>query len=461
MAAEVMVVEDEVVLCRFLLEFLEGIGYTACGAESGEEALDLFVEARPSLVLLDIKLPDIDGLEVLQRLKEIDPTCKVVVMSSYSAVGTVVRAMKRGAETYLTKPTPLPELQVLIEHLLEKPAGGEEIVTEMEGVIGRSPAMQQVLNMVRRVANTSATVLLRGESGTGKEVIARAIHQQSPSASKAFVAIDCASIPVNLMESELFGHERGAFTDARTQKKGLMEMADGGTLFLDEIGLLPIDMQSRLLHVLESQQFRRVGGTEEISVSMRFLAATNEDLEEAVHQGRFREDLYYRLNVVPIDLPPLREREDDVLLLAEYYLQFYSSLHQRGPKRLADDVLPQLRDYAWPGNVRQLKNAVERAVLMAEGEVIAAQALVLDRRARRADATSTGTLQIDAEGSIAVIFPPQGLALDQVEQAFIQAALQHVGGNVSQAAALLHMSRDTLRYRIDKYGLDSKASRPG
>ena len=332
MAAEVMVVEDEVVLCRFLLEFLEGIGYTACGAESGEEALDLFVEARPSLVLLDIKLPDIDGLEVLQRLKEIDPTCKVVVMSSYSAVGTVVRAMKRGAETYLTKPTPLPELQVLIEHLLEKPAGGEEIVTEMEGVIGRSPAMQQVLNMVRRVANTSATVLLRGESGTGKEVIARAIHQQSPSASKAFVAIDCASIPVNLMESELFGHERGAFTDARTQKKGLMEMADGGTLFLDEIGLLPIDMQSRLLHVLESQQFRRVGGTEEISVSMRFLAATNEDLEEAVHQGRFREDLYYRLNVVPIDLPPLREREDDVLLLAGFYLQFYSSLHQRRPQ---------------------------------------------------------------------------------------------------------------------------------
>ena len=464
MAVKIMVVEDEVVLCRFLIDFLEGIGYAACGAGSGQEALDLFAEERPSLVLLDIKLPDIDGLEVLRQLKEVDSACKVVVMSSYGDVRTVVKAMKRGAETYLTKPTPLPELQVLIEHLLQEPADGGELATEMEGVIGRSRAMRQVLDMVRRVASTSATVLIRGESGTGKEVIARAIHQHSPSSSKAFVAIDCTSIPHNLMESELFGHERGAFTDAQTQKKGLMEMADGGTLFLDEIGLMPLDMQSRLLHVLESRQFRRVGGTEEIEVEVRFLAATNEDLEEAVRQGRFREDLYYRLNVVPIELPPLREREDDVLLLANYYLEFYSALHQKGTRRLSDEARAQLRDYAWPGNVRQLKNAVERVVLMSEEEVVGGRDLVLDRRSRRVEATTEATteatavggLQVDAEGRVSISFPPQGLSLEAVERQLIQAALEQAGGIVSQAAPLLQMSRDTLRYRIDKYGLDVK-----
>jgi two-component system response regulator AtoC len=460
MAARILVVEDEAILRLDLTEFLKDSGYAASGAESGAEALRLQAKTPPDLVLLDLKLPDMNGLEVLQRVKEQNPAVKVVIMSSYSDARTIVKAVKLGAETYLTKPTPLPELLVLLETLLEKPVGDEKTVAELEGLIGRSRAMQEVLNMVRRVARTSATVLIRGESGTGKEVVARTIHQMSPSASKAFVAIDCASIPLNLMESELFGHERGAFTDARTQKKGLMEMADGGTLFLDEIGLMPLDMQSRLLHVLESRQFRRVGGTEEISVSVRLVAATNEDLEEAVFQGRFREDLYYRLNVVPIEIPPLRERADDVFLIADHYLQFYCALYQT-KRRLADAARARLREYAWPGNVRQLKNAIERAVLMAEGEIINADDVVLDRRARRAEETAAGAVQVDAEGRISITLPPAGLALEEVERQLILTALERADGNVTQAAALLHLTRYTLRYRLKKYGLDATGSAAG
>ncbi|MEW6755682.1 MAG: sigma-54 dependent transcriptional regulator [Candidatus Latescibacterota bacterium] len=462
MPADVLVVEDDGPLRHLLSTFVREMGHAVRGVATGQEAVDQYARNRPDLVLLDIKLPDVDGLQVLRRLKELDRRCPVVVMSSYSGADTIVEAIKLGAENYLTKPTPLPELRVLIDTLLEERlSGGQGDTWEVQGVIARSPAMHEVLRMVRRVADTRATVLIRGESGTGKEVIARAIHLLGASAAGSFVPVDCTSIPANLMESELFGHEAGAFTDARRRKRGLLELADHGTLFLDEIGLLPLDLQAKLLNVLETQSFRRVGGTEQVQVAVRFLAATNEDLEEAVHLGRFREDLYYRLNVVPIDLPPLREREDDVLLLAEHYLEVFTSLHATPPRRLADDARALLRSYSWPGNVRELRNVVERVVLMTDKRTIHADDLIIDRRARHARGEPSsgqpvlaGGLRLEADGRLSVVFPPQGMPLAGVERALIEAALQHTTGNVTRAAALLRVSRDTLRYRMAKYGLE-------
>ena len=323
----------------------------------------------------------------------------------------------------------------------------------LEGVIGQSEAMEKVFQVVHRIAGTRATLLIRGESGTGKEVVARAVHALGPFAGKGFVTVDCTNIPANLMESELFGHERGAFTDAKSQKSGLMEMADGGSIFLDEIGLMPLELQSKLLNVLETQRFRRVGGTVELTVSVRFLAATNEDLERAVREGRFREDLYYRLNVVPIDLPPLRDRDDDVILLAESAFEEYTTLHGTMPRLLAEDAVALLRSYPWPGNVRELRNAIERAVLMTDKEVIQAEDLIVDRRGRREDGRIG--FRVDSEGQIQVEFPPGGLSLEEVERKLIQAALTYTQENVTKAAQLLHVSRDTLRYRIAKYELEA------
>ena len=325
----------------------------------------------------------------------------------------------------------------------------------LEGVIGESEAMDRVFQILHRVAHTKATLLIRGESGTGKEVVARAIHNQGVFAGKSFVTVDCTNIPANLMESELFGHERGAFTDAKSQKRGLMEMADGGSIFLDEIGLLPLELQAKLLNVLETQRFRRVGGTVEMTVSVRFLAATNEDLEEAVRVGRFREDLYYRLNVVPIDLPPLRERDDDVLLIAAQVLEEYTTLHGTQARYLSDDAVALLRSYPWPGNVRELRNVIERAVLMSDLDVIDAEDLIIDRRGRRKDEGKIG-FRVDSDGQIQVEFPPAGLPLEEVERKLIQAALRHTHENVTKAAELLHISRDTLRYRISKYEQDEE-----
>ena len=445
-----MVVEDDPHLCDILVAFIKKCDYGACGAYTGQEASELFKRIRPDLVILDLKLPDSDGLQLLQKFKRSDPHCKVVILSTYSGTDTVVEAMKLGAENYLTKPTPLPELRLLIDTLLDVPSQDAPPPAEIEGVIGSSTAMQDVYRMVRKVAATSVTVLIRGESGTGKEVIARAIHMLSPFSDKSFIAVDCTNIPGSLMESELFGHERGAFTDAKAQKKGLVEIADGGTILFDEIGLLPIDLQSKLLNVLETMRFRRVGGTEEISVSVRFIAATNEDLEARVQEGQFREDLYYRLNVVPIRLPPLRERDEDVLLIAEHYLDFFSSLHGTVPRRLADDAKSLLRSYALPGNVRELRNVMERAVVIGERPIVHAEDLPIDRRKRLA----AEKFSIAEDGSVTIAFPSAGIPLEEIERQVVTAALEHTEGNVTRAANLLHVSRDKIRYRMAKYQLN-------
>jgi len=451
-----MVVDSDPELRQSLKTFFEKLGFDACTVATGREALARYAAEKPLLVLLDLQLPDMDGIETLKQLKMIDHLSKVVMTSVYSKVSRVVEAIKLGAENYLTKPVPLAELRVLVNNLLESRSAVLQTDSELGGVIGKSALMQDVFRMVRRVADTSATILIRGESGTGKEMIARAIHALGSSRDKLFITVACTSIPTNLMETELFGHERGAFTDARQQKKGLLEMADGGTLFLDEIGLLPLELQAKLLNVLETQKFRRVGSTGELQVSVRFLAATNEDLEEAVKDGGFREDLYYRLNVVPIHLPPLRLRSEDTMLLSEYFLQVYTSRYVAPIRRFSEDAQQLLQAYPWPGNVRELKNVIERAVLMTEGDLIDAEDLTIDRRVRKEPSALSSAVKISGEGKIEIAFPAQGIPLAVIEEQVVQAALQHTEGNVSRAASLLHITRDMMRYRIAKYGLSEE-----
>ena len=326
---------------------------------------------------------------------------------------------------------------------------------EAAGVVGQSAVIRDLSRLVERVAGTRATLLIRGESGTGKELIARAIHGLTQRNVSAFVTVDCTNIPANLMETELFGHERGAFTDASRAKKGLLEIAAGGTVFLDEIGLMPLELQAKLLNVLETLRFRRVGGTVEIEVDVRFLAATNQDLESSVRDGGFRDDLYHRLNVVPIEVPPLRTRGDDVRLIADHVLDEYTRLHDTGARRLGESAQLLLSAYSWPGNVRELRHVIERAVLMTDRTVIRADDLIIDRRNYAAPAATTisSGIRLDEKGAISVEFPPQGLALEAVERELIRAALEQSGKNVTRAAELLQVSRDTLRYRIGKHGL--------
>jgi two-component system response regulator AtoC len=457
MKALVLIVDDSDTVRFALSKQVEAMGYRTLVAASGEQALAHFTEQNPALVLLDYHMPGKDGLEVLQEIKARNAATKVIMISGHDDSSVIVRAMKLGAENYLVQPIAAVDLAVLVNRLLEEPeaiAAVEDEDDSMVGVIGCSEAMQVVFRMVRRVAPTQATVLIRGESGTGKEVIAHAIHLHSRVANKPLVTVDCTNIPSNLMESELFGHEKGAFTDARSLKKGLIETADGGTLFLDELGLMPLDIQAKMLHFLETRRFRRVGGTEELEVSLRILTATNEDLEQAVSEGRFREDLFYRLNVVPIDLPPLRARGDDVLLIAEHYLKWYSTLHGVELRTLAEDAKALFRAYAWSGNVRELRNVIERAVLMTDAPAIPASALSIDRRAEREGQSTARVLTMDGNGRLVVDFSAEGLAIEEVEKQLIQAALAEAKGNVSKAAALLHLSRDTLRYRIGKYELE-------
>ena len=455
MSVDVMVAAD-LEMRQLLVDLVEECRHQVHIAASGEEVPALYARVKPALVLLGYELPGADGLQALEGLRQQDPHCRVVMTSDHGESEVIVRAMKLGAENFLTQPIPRDELRVLLEGLGEDRAREAEERTSVEGVIGDSEAMQVVFRTLRRVARTRATVLIRGESGTGKEVIARAIHLLGQFLNASFVTVDCTNIPANLMESEMFGHERGAFTDARSRKVGLMETADGGTLFLDEIGLMPLELQAKLLNVLETQRFRRVGGNEEIEVTVRILAATNENLEVAVREGRFREDLYYRLNVVPVDLPPLRDRDEDVLLIAGHYLQWYTSLHGLPARQLAEDARALLQVYPWPGNVRELKNVIERVVLMTDSRVISASALSIDRRSSRPIAGENGGLHIDAKGLISGEFPAEGLELDKLEAQFIRIALDHTGGNITKAASLLHVSRDTLRYRIEKFQISGE-----
>ena len=445
----ILVVDDERLIRWTLRERLEEAGNAVLEAGTGTEALAL-AEEGADLVLLDFKLPDLDGLNVLRQIRDRHPEMIVILITALATVENAVEAMKRGAWHYLNKPIDLDELLLLVGKALETTRLRREVKSlkakesagySFDRIIGESPAMRAAKELLRKIAlSPASTVLLVGESGTGKDLAAKVIHYESARADGVFQNITCSALPESLLESELFGHERGAFTDAKQQKPGLLEQADGGTVFLDEIGEMTSALQAKLLRFLEEKTFRRVGGTADLQVDVRVVAATNRNLEEHVRSERFREDLYYRLRVLPVTLPPLRERTGDVAVLASHFVAQYAREFRKGVWGLTADAIRRLEAYGWPGNVRELKNAVERAVLLAEGERLLPEDFLLG----------------GAGGGAADAFrlPPAGVDLEELERDLVVQALRRTGGNQTQAARLLHLNRDQIRYRVEKFGLE-------
>lgn len=454
MPQRILIVEDEDKLRRVLSLHLQGEGFETDEARTAEEALPL--AERASLVLTDLRLPTVDGLTLMERLRLSAPATPVVVMTAYGSVEVAVEAMKRGADDFLPKPFSLDHLMTVVRKALEVKTLREENVRLKEelghryafsNIIGRGAKMREILASVERVAPTRTTVLLCGESGTGKDLIARAIHFHSPRARHPFVKINCTAIPENLMESELFGYEKGAFTGAAQAKPGKFEQADTGTVFLDEIGDVPPSIQVKLLRVLQEREFERLGSNKTRSIDVRVIAATNVDLQRAIEEGAFREDLYYRLNVFPMTIPPLRERREDVPFLAEHFLARFAAQQGRAPLTLSAEAQRKLVQYDWPGNVRELENVIERALVLAVGDVLRDDDIRLDHAPRRGSGANSGALNGDG-------FLPEGVTLDQHEQQLIREALRRAGGNKSQAARLLGLSRNALRYRLAQMGIE-------
>jgi two-component system response regulator AtoC len=426
-------------------------------AHTAGEGLDIVTRQQIDLVLLDLKLPDGDGLDVLYEIRKADSDLPVIVLTGHAAVESAVQAMKLGAYDYLEKPINLTELQLTAAKALESQAMRQEIQRlrsqqdrDQEFIVGDSKQMQDVARLIERVAPNKASVLILGESGTGKEVVAQAIHRMSPRAKKGFVPINCAAIPDTLMETELFGYEAGAFTDARRQKRGLVEMADGGTLFLDEISTLKPELQAKLLRIVETESVRRVGAMKDIHVDLRVIAATNQDLRQAIREKTFREDLYYRLSVVVIEVPPLRERIEDIDKFAAAFIAHFNRATATSVTGISEDALRLMRQYEWPGNVRELRNVIERAMILCSGDMINVGDLPAEIVRKEPGTAFAGNL---------LSIPPVSSGVDmkatiaRIEKRMIREALDQSEGNKSKAARLLGVSRDVLNYSIQKYGL--------
>ncbi|RKY05551.1 sigma-54-dependent Fis family transcriptional regulator [Candidatus Poribacteria bacterium] len=456
----VLVVDDDPSVRYSLKRLFTSRGFEVELARSAEEALSKIKRSSPDAVIMDIRMPGMDGLEALRRIKEIDPKLPVIVATAYGTTDTAIEAVKRGAYDYILKPFDIPTLQDLVQKAVQ--AGrmmrgyvgleGERVFGEGEMLIGNSPAMQEVYKLIGQVAPTDMTVLIQGESGTGKELVARAIYTHSRRADKPFLPVNCAALPEPLLESELFGHERSALTGAYTRRIGKFEQCDGGTIFLDEIGDMPLSTQAKLMRVLQEGEIQRLGGTESIKVDVRIIAATNKDLKKLIAEGRFREDLYYRLNVVTIKLPPLRERKEDIPLLARYFLERELKRVDKTIIGFDDGAIEKLMEHDWPGNVRELENVIKRAVVVCHEPIITADDILIERvELRRVEERSTEELldELFRRAVESGVNDP----MRWIERELIVRALRRTKGNQSQAARLLGMSRTTLRDKIRSYGI--------
>ncbi len=449
---KILVVDDEKGMRDFLSIMLKKEGYEVASAERGEDALKAVQAEIYDLVITDVKMPQIDGIEVLKTVKDVSPETVVIMITAFATTETAVEAMKLGAYDYITKPFKVDEMKLIIQKALEKHHLRKENIllrreiesrAGFENFIGRSESMQRVFSLIRQVANTGSTVLITGESGTGKELVARAIHFSSARGKGQFVTINCGALPETLLESELFGYMKGSFTGAASNKQGLFEAAHGGTIFLDEISATTPALQIKLLRVIQEREIRRVGGTSDIKVDVRIIAASNRDIQAEVTRGAFREDLYYRLNVIPIHLPPLRERREDIPLLIEHFMMKYSS--GRDQKKITPEAVKILMDCRWPGNVRELENTIERMVLLASGDTI---------KPEHIPDTITGRVPQPSDLMPSEI-PPEGIdmesLLENIEKTLLSKALEMTGGVKTEAAKLLRLSFRSFRHRIQKY----------
>jgi two-component system NtrC family response regulator/two-component system response regulator HydG len=455
------VIDDEVNAATALEALLREDGYEVEKAHDARAGLQLLEKHEPDVVLTDVRMPGMDGIELLAKIKEVRPETMVVLMTAYGTVKTAVKAMKLGAEDFLSKPIDVEELEVVLQKTIERKRLLEEtrVLRErlehkyrLENLVGESPEMLSVFKTIRQVAPSSSSVLLLGESGTGKELFAQALHQNSPRRNKPFIRVACASLPETLLESELFGHEKGSFTGALYTRAGRFEAADGGTLFLDEIGDISPTVQVKLLRFLEEREFERVGGNKTFKVDVRIVAATHRDLKKRLEDGSFREDLYYRLNVIEIRIPPLRDRKGDIALLVHHFLRKFADANQKPIKSVSDAAMAMILSHAWPGNVRELENAMERAVVLADEPVLSPAHFPTLLPAGAADGEKAGG------GSNGVAIP--GSTLAEIEREAILRTLESVGGSTSRAAAMLQISARKIQYKLKEYHQEGALKSP-